>query len=239
MEPSTFTPDVSGSGARVDSAGTTHVGYVRGRNEDAMLHEPDRGLFVVADGLGGHPAGDVASRIATETLDDRLDADTLADDPAAAIDEAVQAAHLAIVEETRRTPATEGMGTTVVAAWTDGHRLVLGNVGDSRAYHLHDGSLTQLTSDDVFEAAYGRSLTQALGSSNDITTELLDVELETGDRVLLCTDGLTDMVDDRLIADLLADDGGAQRIADRLAASALDHGGYDNVTVIVLIPGDD
>ena len=239
MEPSTLTPVVSGSGARVDSAGTTHVGYVRGRNEDSLLHEPERGLFIVADGLGGHPAGDVASRIATETLDEELDAGALDDDPGGAIQRAVQAAHQAIVQETRRAPSTEGMGTTVVVAWTDGRRLVLGNVGDSRAYRLRDGELTQLTSDDVFEAAYGRSLTQALGSSSDITTQLIDDELEPDDRLLLCTDGLTDMVDDTLIADLLGGEGGAQRVADRLAASALDHGGYDNVTVIVVIAEDD
>jgi len=220
----------------VDTAAATHVGYVRGRNEDAYLLAPDRGLFAVADGLGGHPAGDIASRIAVRTLDERLDAASLGEDPGGSLEAAIHAAHEAIAGETRRSPETHGMGTTIVTGWSDGQRLVLASVGDSRAYRLRDGTLTQLTTDDVWEAAYGRSLTQALGTGGEIATEVLDLDLRPDDRVLLCTDGLTDMVDDALIADVLGAPMDAQGIVERLTASALDHGGYDNITIIALIP---
>jgi protein phosphatase len=232
---STLPSDTGRSDARVDCAGSTHTGYVRGRNEDRYLLSPERGLFVVADGLGGHPAGDVASRIAIETLDYRLEAQRLGDDPGGSLDDALRAAHDAINDEARRTPETEGMGTTIVASWTDGQQLVIASVGDSRAYRLRDGSMTQVTTDDVWEAAFGRSLTQALGGSGEVTPEVADLKLEPGDRVLLCTDGLTDMLDDELIADVLGAPMVAQEVVDRLTACALDHGGYDNITTIVLI----
>lgn len=219
-------------GRSLDTAGSTHVGYVRNRNEDALLHAPERSLFVVADGMGGHPAGDVASRITVETLDELLEGP--GDDPAGALSDAIHRAHDALADEIKRDPATDGMGTTVVAAFAYDERLVLASVGDSRAYRLRDGHLKQLTSDDVWEAAFGRSLTQALGSG-PITPEVLDLKLHAGDRLLLCTDGLTDMVPDALIADVLGSPLSASEIVSRLEASALDHGGYDNITLIAIL----
>lgn len=236
METSTLA-DTPRSDAHLDTAGTTHVGYVRSRNEDDLLVSRERGLFVVADGLGGHPAGDVASRMAVATLDE-LDGDALANDPATQLEDALHEAHAAISEAGQRNPEQQGMGTTAVAAWTDGQRMVLASVGDSRAYRLRDGALQQVTTDDVWEAAFGRTLTQALGGSEQITPEIVELDLDPGDRILLCTDGLTDMVDDDLIADVLGEPLTAEHIGDRLTASALDHGGYDNITVVVLLTAD-
>lgn len=218
----------------MQSAAGTHVGHVRGRNEDAYLHRPERHLFVVADGMGGHPAGDVASRIAVETLDERLDDEVLADDPGGALSNAMRSAHEAINAHIEQEPSTAGMGTTVVAAYVEDGRAVLASVGDSRIYQLRDGSLRQVTHDDVWEGSFGRSLSQALGGQGTIDTEIVELEFHPDDRLLLCSDGLTDMVDDQLIGEVLGADRTPEQVVDRLISCALDHGGYDNITLIVV-----
>lgn len=215
------------------SAHRTEIGHRRDRNEDALLVAPDRGLFVVADGMGGHPAGDVASRIAVEVLDAELATPPGPDPkPLAA---GLEAAHRAILSAAHEDRSRAGMGTTAVAATitSDPLRLALAHVGDSRAYLASD-SLRRLTTDHTQGGLFGRTLTQALGVPDAIEPESVRVDLTAGDRVLLCTDGLTDLVDDDDLATLLADASSVEEACDRLVDAALEAGGHDNVTVVVV-----
>jgi protein phosphatase len=205
----------------------TEVGSVRSRNEDALLSRPERGLFAVADGLGGHPAGDVASMTAISSLDQAgLTADSTEDD----LRVAAKAAHEA-VRAAAEEPGRAGMGTTLVlAAVTDDRARVL-HVGDSRAYLLEsEGELRALTRDH----GMGGFLTQALGLDREIHPDVADVECPPGSRLLLCSDGLTNMVEDDRLATLLGT-GDAEAACDALVDDALANGGIDNVSVVVVV----
>lgn len=213
----------------MDVGSATDTGRVRERNEDALLVDANRNLFVVADGLGGHAAGDVASRIAIERIGGSLDGGV---DPRRDLAGALRAAHDAIVQDVRDHRERAGMGTTaVVAHLADGHAH-LAHVGDSRAYLLRRGELQQVTVDH----SDGLRITQALGTTSDIAPDVTDVELVDGDRLILCTDGLTDMVADDEIRDITEGAADAQTACDRLVQTALAYGGVDNVTVIVVAP---
>lgn len=217
-------------------AATTDVGRQRDRNEDAHLVDLERGLLVVADGMGGHPAGDVASSLAVGRTD--RDLDMVEDDAHTgrmrAIGAAVRAAHMEVRSAAAEDPDKEGMGTTLVVAHVDEEErlLTLANVGDSRAYLLRDGKARQLTTDDIWSGVFGRTLTQAVGASDAVEPEVIEVELEPGDRILLCTDGLTDELDGERIGALMAaadlDEAGRALVDAALAA-----GGHDNVTVVL------
>lgn len=224
----------------MDVAADTHVGHVRSRNEDALLADPQRGLFVVADGLGGHVAGDVASRIAVASIDRALDAAALgtSDDLPGRLVEVLVGAHEDVVSHARDNPDQHGMGTTAVVAHVsdDGRSVALAHAGDSRAYVLRgDADLQRLTADHVSPGLLGRALTQALGTQGSVSPDGAAFDLGAGDRLLLCTDGLTDMLDDRRISRLLAT-GSVREACDGLIRAALDRGGVDNVTVIVVDP---
>lgn len=209
----------------------SHVGHVRARNEDAYLTLPDSGVVAVADGLGGHVAGDQASQLAVTRLRE------LAADPDGPIDGAVLsdwllAAHAVITERAGAQPALAGMGTTVVLATlpSTGAEAVVAHVGDSRAYATRDGSLARLTRDHADPV--GGFITQALGLGQ-VVPEQQSVTLRAGDQLLLCTDGLTNMLSDDQIEARLLVDAPAQRVCDDLVEAALDRGGIDNVTVVL------
>ena len=215
-------------GVRVDVAYRTEVGHVRSRNEDALLARPERGLVAVADGLGGHPAGDVASLTALTSIDEsELGAEATADD----LRSAATRAHEAVLAAAQAAPGRSGMGTTVVVATlTDDSARVL-HVGDSRAYQLTaEGKLRGLTRDHGMHGY----LTQALGLDREIEPDVVDVHCAPGSRLLLCSDGLTNMVEDREVGRLLGQ-GSAQEACDGLVEAALGAGGIDNVTVIVIV----
>lgn len=204
----------------------TEVGHVRTRNEDALLARPERGLLAVADGLGGHPAGDVASLTAVRRLDEEplTPASGAADLVAAA-----RAAHRAVLAAAEE-PDRRGMGTTLVLAVVGDGTARIVHVGDSRAYRLDPaGALSQLTTDHGMHGY----LTQALGLDRDVEPDVTEVDCPPGTRLLLCTDGLTNMVDDSGIGELLGR-GGAQEACDGLVDAALAAGGVDNVTVVVV-----
>ena len=203
----------------------TEVGHVRQRNEDALLARPERGVFAVADGLGGHPAGDVASLTAISSLDHAELSGSSSDGDLHA---ATQAAHAAVTAAADEEPGRTGMGTTLVLAVVDGSTAKILHVGDSRAYLLDDGGLRALTQDHGVNGY----LSQALGLDRAVEPDGVEVECSTGSRLLLCTDGLTNMVDDPAIQDLLRQ-GDAQHACDGLVEAALANGGIDNVTVIV------
>ena len=232
-------------------AGHTDVGRVRSQNQDALLQRPGRGLVAVADGMGGHAAGDIASRIAVDVIDDRS-----AHLPTAGIGEylreSVAAAHTAILHAAEADPALEGMGTTLtvfVAIPPDGSgRCLIAHVGDSRAYRLRDGVLEQLTRDQTWvqdqvdagrlspEQArhhpFSAMITSALGVAEErLDVELLEATCEPGDTLLLCSDGLTARLDDDDLRRILVEDREPDSAARALVDAANDAGGPDNITV--------
>jgi protein phosphatase len=222
----------------------TDVGRVREHNEDSLLVQSP--LFAIADGMGGHAAGEVASEIAIRTLEDaRIDSF----DPDA-LRTTVIKANGAVIKGARDGLGRTGMGTTLTAAVLDHDQLLIAQVGDSRAYLLHQGELRQVTRDHSLveelvaagqiteeEARVhpNRSvITRALGSDIDVQPDLYELQIHEGDRLLLCSDGLSSMLDAETIHDVLRADKDAQRAADALVAAANDEGGYDNITVIVV-----
>ena len=236
---------------RIGAFAATDTGLARSGNEDSYYQ--GRTVFAVADGLGGHQAGEVASAAAVEpiaALDGRDFADPAA--AAAALAEATRGASRSIMEQAVADPDRFGMGTTLTsAALVGGRALQLAHVGDSRAYLLRGGSLRQLTVDHTVVGELVRRgrlspaaaavhpersiLTRAVGLDPEIEVDTPPpLELEDGDQVLLCSDGLTEVVGDQRIAALLAgapDGDGACRA---LVAAANDAGGPDNVTVVLL-----
>ncbi len=221
----------------------TDVGTVREQNEDSLIVRPP--LFVVADGMGGHAAGEVASEIAVKTIEEL--APHHAD--AEALGHAVEEANRDIINAAIAGEGREGMGTTVTAAILERNRLVIAQVGDSRAYLLHNGELTQLTRDhslmaNMIEAGQitpeearfhpSRSvITRALGNDPDTVPDLYEINVEDGDRLMLCSDGLYSMVEDAEIAAVMRRVADPQRCASTLVNGAIAAGGHDNVTVIV------
>jgi PPM family protein phosphatase len=205
----------------------TEVGHVRQRNEDALLARPERGLLAVADGLGGHPAGDVASMAAIRSLDEGgLTGESSEDE----LLDAIRAAHDAVVSAGNEDESRLGLGTTVVVGLVRDAAVTVAHVGDSRAYVIGpSGQLEPVTRDHSVQGY----LTQALGLDREVAADLVLVPTPPGTRLLLCTDGLTNMVEDAVIGELLAQ-GSAQDACDALVKAALDAGGIDNVTVVVV-----
>jgi len=223
----------------------TDTGHVRSNNQDA--HYAGDRLLVVADGMGGMAAGDVASRIAVDamlSLDVAIDNDQQMD----ALHKALEVANGRIAETVVGDPALQGMGTTLTAVIFSGDRAALAHVGDSRAYLLRDGRLNQLTKDDTYvqmlvdqglirpEEAAGHPrravVTQAL-QGEPVSPAYVIVEPEEGDRWMLCSDGLTTVVSAETIEAEMIAAADAKACAERLLDLALKGGGPDNVTVIV------
>lgn len=222
----------------------THVGRVRKNNEDSYFADPDAGFWVVADGMGGHEAGEVASRIAVETVTAGLR-------QGLSTTEAIGRARQAVIDSARAGEGASGMGSTVVVFRLDGPVYEVAWVGDSRAYRWN-GSLTQLTRDHTFvqelvdagvineqdarHHPHRNRLTRVLAA---IAGNLGEVEtvvgtLAPGDCMLLCSDGLTSELSEEQIADILAGEGDVQSKVDRLIEAALAAGGHDNVTVLLV-----
>ncbi len=222
----------------------TDVGCVREHNEDSLVVAPP--LYVVCDGMGGHAAGEVASEIAVNVIADRAPATP----DAAALGQAVEEANLAIIQAAREGVGRAGMGCTCTAAMLENERLIVAQVGDSRAYLLHGGTLQQITRDhslmaDFIEAGQitpeearvhpQRSvITRALGSDPRTQPDLFEINVNTGDRLLICSDGLTSMIEDYEIEDILNRTPDPQIAASKLVNAAIAAGGHDNVTVIVV-----
>lgn len=242
-----MTARASGSSARKMPAvlfgSRTDVGCVRDHNEDSLIVAPP--LFAVADGMGGHAAGEVASEIAVNTLartaPDRPDTEGLC--------HAVIASNRAVIEAATE-KGREGMGCTLTAAILESERLAIAQVGDSRAYLLHQGRMQQLTRDhslmeEMIEAGEltpeearvhpQRSvITRALGSDPNMQPDLYELNVSAGDRLILCSDGLSTMLEDPEIESIAKKTRDPQRCASVLVNEAIAAGGYDNVTVIVL-----
>jgi PPM family protein phosphatase len=227
------------------AAGVTDVGRVRDGNEDDYIDQADRlGLVAVADGMGGHRAGEVASATALEAL-------RAAVANGQSLRDAIEGANDAVLEKSASDRELHGMGTTLTAGMlgSDGH-LVVGHVGDSRAYLVRDGELTQITHDHslVEEMVRGGELTpeqaevhpqrsiitRALGIDPQIEVDEYPIDLQPGDRILLCSDGLTTMVRPDEIASILNRERDPKRAAQLLVDAANEAGGEDNVTAVII-----
>jgi protein phosphatase len=228
-------------------ASATDTGRVRDHNEDAVWPLGDgRGeaplVVAVADGMGGHIGGEVASRVALEAAVAAA---------GASAEERVRIANLAIIDEVLEQPRLAGMGTTLTLAVLDGDGAVdCAHVGDSRAYVLHEGRLDRLTRDHSLVAEMVESgelrpeeaavhpfrsvVTRALGMERSVAVDRIAHTLHAGDRLLLCTDGLTAMADDEEIAAILAGAGTPRDAAEALVTTANQRGGTDNTTVVVV-----
>ena len=224
----------------------THVGLRRELNEDTYYGDSELGLWLVADGMGGHEYGEVASALARETIVREIRQGT-------ALSQAIRVADEEIIRASRKRNDALPMGTTVVAVRVNGNRFEVAWVGDSRVYLWREGQLAQLSQDHSYvqelisqgaiSVEQARShphrnvVTQALGVTDplQLNVETLAGELDAGMQLLLCSDGLTEEVDDARIAQALAHlDCSAQECVDELVAAALDGGGSDNVTVVLV-----
>jgi serine/threonine protein phosphatase PrpC len=231
------------------SGSATDVGRVRPVNQDMPLVRPN--LYAVADGMGGHVGGEVAARVAVETLDQAFDRTQ----SVSGLREAFSEANAAVWHESQVNADLRGMGTTLTAVALvgdgDGHDvLALANVGDSRAYVYSDGRLFQVTADHSLaeermrhgemteaEAAVHPQrhiLTRALGVSSEVQTDMWELQLRAGDRVLLCSDGLSNEVGLDEMADILGELSDPEEAAGRLVDIANEHGGADNITVVIV-----
>ena len=232
-------------------AGDTNVGKVRKQNEDSMILEPTRGLYAVLDGMGGANAGDVASQTARDVIRDFVQQRRLTLAPRALIEGAILAATAAIFHAGQRTKELQGMGTTVVACLVvDPTHVIVAHVGDSRAYLLRDGRLTTLTrdhtiveelvarglltADEAERHPYKNVLSRNLGARPDTKVDVLELELQPGDRMLLCSDGLYGFAAADAIQYVLGSGDAPDHVARDLIELALRGGGGDNVTTIVL-----
>ncbi len=228
-----------------DSAGTTDAGRKRRRNEDSFVREPP--LFAVADGMGGAQAGEVASRLAAAAFREFHEADER--DPEERVAAIIQEANRRIYERARSDAQASGMGTTITAALVSGGSVAIGHVGDSRAYRLRGGRLEQLTEDHSLVADLVRSgrltpeeadahpqrsvITRALGTDLEVDVDTFTVEAEADDVFVLCSDGLTTMVDDEDIARTVANADSLEHATKALVKAANRAGGEDNVTVVL------
>jgi serine/threonine protein phosphatase PrpC len=242
----------------------SHPGLRRPSNEDSYSARPELGLFMVADGMGGHVAGEVASRVAVEAIAGFVGETSLADqnrtwpfsmDPGATVEAhrltcAFRLANRRIADEMATTESLRGMATTASALLVTDHKATVAHVGDSRVYRLRAGRLEQVTRDhswveeqvragvmtasDARRHPWRNVVTRALSGGDDPDIDVLETALEPGDRWLLCSDGLFGVVTDERIQELLTGDGPLQAMCQRLVDEANQAGGPDNITTLLL-----
>lgn len=235
----------------------TDIGCVRKMNQDVYFYStepvgPLPNLFIVADGMGGHRAGDFAARYAIDVCVDSIRSSSHTS-PIKALDEAVKLANSKVFEKSETNAEYQGMGTTMVLCFIESGQLYVANVGDSRLYLLGD-ELSQVTEDHSYVAAMVRAgeiteeearvhpdknmITRAIGVSDSVRIDYFEVDLKKGDRILLCSDGLTNMVADGEIGEILEHES-LQQAVDELIERAIDYGGADNITAVVVEPEEE
>ncbi len=233
-------------------AARTDVGIVRSVNEDSYLMRADRGVFIVADGMGGHAAGEVASEMAVRITSHEIGSLHGLSDAEASdrMRTAIRTANDAIFERTLSEHDKRGMGTTATVLVLIPRRYLIGQVGDSRAYLLRKGQLLQLTKDhsyvqELVDAGLltpgqawvhpaSKVITRYVGTSGDVVPDIYCGSLEQGDIFLIASDGLTAMLEDQHLVRILSSDGAPQHWVDRMIAEANRRGGLDNITAIVI-----
>jgi len=244
------------------SSARTDVGMKRDHNEDSFLVNEDIGLYVVCDGMGGHAGGETASRLAVQTIEKELiSAKLRIDDPfsakaslpesplAGVLREAVEGACAAVFRSSRANPELAGMGTTCISLLVQGDHAIVGHVGDSRAYLVRDGQVWQLSEDHSLvneqvragllteeEAKHSRLkniITRSVGFEEDVLVDVVGVETRSGDKFLLCSDGLSNLIDNDEIRDALVQTA-LDQVPEMLIQLANSRGGDDNITVIAV-----
>jgi len=240
-------------------AGKTDTGLKRDHNEDFIAWDAERGLALLADGMGGHKAGDVASRMSVEHIEKSLLAALAQPLPPAAegeaspiaglLDQAIDEANSSVFAAGEENAEQKGMGTTLVALMLHGDRVLVAHVGDSRLYRLHGRELSAVTRDhslvrqmmgimteeEAHDSPFTHVITQAVGVREAVDAEIQEFEARAGDIYLLCSDGLSDLVNENEIAEtLLAAQGNWERAAQRLVDLANQHGGRDNISVVIV-----
>jgi protein phosphatase len=245
----------------VAARGQTDVGRKRDHNEDSFLVDEDLGLFVVADGMGGHAGGGTASQIAVRTIQERMkvaqktdpqffrEPGPLEESPVREVlREAVETACLNIFQAARGDPSLAGMGTTVTAALLNGSNAFVAHVGDSRCYLARRGAIYQIsedhslvneqlkagaiTADEARNSRFKNIITRSVGFEADVAVDMMGFELEPDDRLVVCCDGLSNQVDDQEIMDIVTRTP-LEQAPGALIDLANDRGGDDNITVIV------
>lgn len=248
---------------RIEAAGRSHVGMIREHNEDALLLEPEQRLFAVADGMGGHASGEVASEIAVHTLSEffhSTGADGDATWPATGDEElpreasrlvaGIKLANARILQRAAEEDRLRGMGTTVAAVVVDGGQVWIGWAGDSRVYRSRQGKLTQLsedhsllndyirlrnpTAEEIAGFPHKHVIVRALGMRSDVAVDVVRDEAEDGDLYLLCSDGLSGMISDDRIQGILEGATDLDMAAGQLIDAANAAGGTDNITVLLV-----
>ncbi len=243
--------------------GLSDVGLVRGHNEDKIAWDENLGLVLLADGMGGHNAGEVASELAVNRIIDSLRGVLIPDiegavDRQAAVDEAIQHANNEIVQVALERQECAGMGTTIVLSLFHDESVIFAHVGDSRIYRYRDGELSQITTDhslvqemvdngyiseeEALTSASRNLITRALGISDTVEVDIIESDCRIGDLYLLCSDGLTDLVTDEEISAILEQYdqgdgyslGALESIATSLISSANEKGGKDNISVVLV-----
>jgi protein phosphatase len=236
----------------ISCAGDTHVGVVRSDNEDAFLLDFRQGVFIVADGMGGHAAGEIASEMAVDIIARELGA-VRGLSPAQAgerIRRAIRSANAAIFDRTLAEADKRGMGTTTTVLLLFARQYLIGQVGDSRAYLLRNGAFQQLTKDHSYvqeqvdagllslEQArthpYSNVITRCVGANEEVIPDLYFGTLQSGDVLLLASDGLTGMLEDEQLAAILRGQGTPEAWVTRMISDANRRGGLDNITAIVV-----
>jgi protein phosphatase len=235
----------------------TNTGLVREINEDSLAFFPEHGLALLADGMGGHNAGEVASQLILEAVAEHLVVRAVSPSSRGQIVRAVEAANTSLLEAVSRQPELEGMATTLVLAQLSGNRLIHAHVGDSRLYLLRGSKIEQLTSDhsmaqemidqgvfhsmdEALNAGVPPSvLTRGLGIEEQVAVDVGELAVDVGDILLLCSDGLSGLVSDQTILNTIESaDGNLAQAADRLVELALENGGIDNISLILMRHGN-
>ena len=237
---------------RFSCAARTDIGIVRSGNEDNYLMLSERGVFIVADGMGGHAAGEVASEMAVRVISKELGSLRGLSDAEAGerMRKSIILANQSIYDRTLTEHDKRGMGTTTTALVLLPGRYLVGQVGDSRAYILRDGEFFQLTKDHSYvqeqvdlglltaEQArvhpYSNVITRCIGANSDVVPDLYFGALRTGDTLLLASDGLTGMLEDEQLNAILSAEEDPQHMVDRMINEANRRGGLDNITAIVI-----
>ena len=241
-------------------AAATHTGLIREINEDfhtVVKQEEGSGLphvFIIADGMGGHNSGEVASRLAVEYTEELLaqyEENTLKQKGIPGmVQEIIERANTKVYEKDCTDIEHIGMGTTIIMSVFAGQRVVTGHVGDSRLYLISGGSIQKITIDHSLIEELIRNgtitraeasnhpnkniITKAIGSEREIQVDIYETSIRAGDKMLLCTDGLTNMVDDEEILSILVNEEDPETACKSLVGKAIEHGGTDNITVIVV-----
>jgi protein phosphatase len=247
----------------LELASKTDTGRIRSKNEDAIAVSATHGIAILADGMGGYSAGEVAAHIATDVLQESLEnglkrlegqLQDLLTIGARQIQnlmvESIELANSAVIEAARAEPQYQGMGTTLVAAIFHNDKVTVAHVGDSRAYRLRQGELKQITRDHsllqeqidagLISPEWARFsqnknlVTRAVGVDPDMKVEIHDHPIEPGEIYLLCSDGLSDMLTDEEMCEILTGVGSLQRACDELVHQANQNGGHDNISVILV-----